>query len=93
MTQPHPWRQVVRYSQYIPQCPYLKLVKSLVDRRFQQCLQLMYTILNLVRRIWGVWSAILLRSIDAGVYIGMADRGLFVRETKFPRWDLQETGL
>lgn len=47
MRQPHPRRQVVGDSQDVPQDPDLKLVKRLVDRRFQQRLKLMHAILEL----------------------------------------------
>ena len=47
MRQPHPRRQIIGNSQDIPQGIYLKLVERLIDRRFEQRLELMHPILEL----------------------------------------------
>lgn len=52
MRQSHPRRQIVRDRQDVPQCINLKFIKRLVDGRFEQCLKLMHTILELGRRFW-----------------------------------------
>ena len=50
--QSHPRRQIVGDRQDVPQCINLKLIKRLVNGRFEQRLKLMHTILELGRGFW-----------------------------------------
>lgn len=49
MTQPHPRRQIIRYSQDTPQRIYFKFIKRFVNSRLQQCFQLVHAIFYLRR--------------------------------------------
>ena len=47
MRQPYPRRQIVRHRQDIPQSVDLEFVEQLVHSGFQECFELVHTVLNL----------------------------------------------
>lgn len=62
MRQPHPRRQIIRDRQDIPQRIDFKLVKRLINRRFEQRLELMYAVLELGCRFWVLDVAVAIRA-------------------------------
>ena len=68
MSQPHVRQQLVRHRQDVAQRVNLKLVEGLVDRGFQQRLQLMHAVLDLGPR--GLLVVLVLELVAVAVGVG-----------------------